>query len=60
MSPEPAYSVWMCLICGLVYDEKAGLPEEGLPPGTRWDEIPPGRFCPECGARKVDFELVKI
>ncbi len=51
---------WMCLICGWVYDEEAGLPEEGIPPGTKWDDVPPNWVCPECGARKEDFELMEI
>lgn len=51
---------WMCLICGWVYDEEAGLPEEGIAPGTRWEDVPPNWVCPECGARKEDFELIEI
>ena len=60
MKPEPTYSKWICLICGFIYDERTGLPEEGLPAGTHWDEIPPNWTCPECGAHKEDFEIVKI
>ena len=54
------YKTWMCLICGFIYDEAAGLPSEGLPPGTRWDDVPMNLVCPECGARKEDFEMVAI
>jgi rubredoxin len=50
---------WMCLICGWIYDEAAGLPEEGVAPGTRWEELPPNWTCPEW-ARKEDFEMVEI
>ena len=50
----------MCLICGWIYDEAAGVPESGIAPGTRWDEIPANWTCPECGARKEDFEMVEI
>ena len=60
MMPEQPYSRWMCLICGFIYDETEGLPEDGLAAGTRWEEIPPNWTCPECGARKEDFEMVKI
>jgi rubredoxin len=60
MTATAPYRTWMCLICGFVYDEAAGLPEEGLPPGTRWEDVPPNWACPECGARKEDFELVEI
>ena len=60
MTAAAPYRSWMCLICGFIYDETRGLPEEGLPAGTRWDEIPPNWTCPECGGRKEDFEMVKI
>ena len=54
------FKTWMCLICGWVYDEAAGLPEEGIAPGTRWEQVPMNWTCPECGARKEDFEMVTI
>jgi rubredoxin len=54
------YRTWMCLICGWVYDEAAGLPDEGIPPGTRWEDVPINWTCPECGARKEDFEMTEI
>lgn len=60
MMEKKDFNVWMCLICGFLYDEAAGLPEEGIPPGTRWEDIPMNWSCPECGARKEDFEMVKV
>ena len=60
MTAAAPYRSWICLICGFIYDEAAGLPEEGIPPGTRCEEVPPDWVCPECGARKEDFELVEI
>jgi rubredoxin len=54
------YKKYMCLICGFVYDEAAGLPDEGIAPGTKWEDIPINWTCPECGARKEDFEMVEI
>ncbi len=54
------YNDYMCVVCGFVYSEQAGLPEEGFPPGTRWEDIPPNWVCPECGAAKEDFEMVEI
>ncbi|KCV66186.1 rubredoxin [Bordetella bronchiseptica 99-R-0433] len=57
---ERTMRTWMCLICGWVYDEEAGLPDEGIAPGTRWEDVPPNWVCPECGARKEDFELMEI
>src|SRR5690348_17780614 len=51
---------YMCLICGWIYDEEVGSPEDGIAPGTRWEDVPPNWTCPECGARKGDFELVEF
>ena len=51
---------YMCLICGFVYEEAAGLPEEGIEPGTRWEDIPLSWRCPDCGAGKEDFEMVEV
>ena len=60
---EPARSLmktYMCVICGFIYEEEKGLPEEGIPPGTRWEDLPPTWTCPECGATKDDFEMIEI
>lgn len=54
------FKTYMCLICGFIYDEAAGVPEEGIAPGTKWDDVPMNWTCPECGARKEDFEMVEI
>lgn len=51
---------YMCLICGYIYSEEAGDPEEGLAPGTRWDDVPLSWRCPDCGAGKEDFDMVEI
>ncbi|MCP4410710.1 MAG: rubredoxin [Gammaproteobacteria bacterium] len=50
----------MCVICGWVHDEEKGDPEEGLAPGTRWEDIPLNWTCPECGASIEDFEMVEV
>jgi rubredoxin len=54
------FKTYMCLICGFVYDEAAGLPDAGIAPGTRWDDVPMNWTCPDCGARKEDFEMVEV
>jgi rubredoxin len=51
---------WQCATCGFIYAEADGLPEEGIPPGTRWADIPAGWICPDCGTRKSDFEMMEI
>jgi rubredoxin-NAD+ reductase len=48
---------YICLACGLIYDEAAGDPDSGLPPGTRFEDIPADWACPLCGVRKTDFQL---
>ncbi|HRO57614.1 MAG TPA: rubredoxin [Burkholderiaceae bacterium] len=50
----------MCVLCGFVYDESEGLPDEGIAPGTRWEDVPEDWACPECGAGKADFEMIEI
>ncbi len=49
---------YICDICGLIYDEKLGLPDEGIPPGTRLEDIPDDWVCPDCGATKDAFILL--
>ncbi len=51
---------YMCLICGWIYDEEKGWPEDGIPPGTFWEDVPSTWVCPECGATREDFEMVEI
>ncbi|MEH6581185.1 MAG: FAD-dependent oxidoreductase [Halioglobus sp.] len=56
---EP-YQVWECLVCGWIYDEVKGWPEDGILPGTRWEDIPDDWVCPECFVGKDDFEMVAV
>ncbi len=58
--PENDYKVWMCVICGWVYEEEKGCPEEGIAAGTRWEDVPEFFICPDCGAGKEDFEMIEI
>ncbi len=50
---------WKCIVCGFIYDEARGLPEEGIAAGTRWSDIPSDWSCPDCGTFKSDFEMVE-
>jgi rubredoxin-NAD+ reductase len=52
-------SKWECIVCGLVYDEKEGWPDDGIAPGTRWEDVPEDWLCPDCGVGKEDFELIE-
>ena len=49
-----------CMMCGWIYDEALGDPDEGIAPGTTWEDIPEDWYCPDCGASKEDFEMVEI
>ncbi len=49
---------YICRACGLIYDEAEGDPDSGLPPGTRFEDIPEDWSCPLCGVGKADFELL--
>lgn len=46
---------WECEECCFIYDEARGLPEEGIAPGTKWQDIPDDWVCPDCGVRKSMF-----
>jgi rubredoxin-NAD+ reductase len=52
-------SKWECIVCGLVYDEKAGWPDDGIAPGTKWENVPEDWLCPDCGVGKEDFQLLE-
>ena len=38
MSETKEFKSWVCIICGWVYDEEAGAPDDGIAPGTRWED----------------------
>jgi thiamine pyrophosphate-dependent acetolactate synthase large subunit-like protein/rubredoxin len=46
---------WLCTVCGYVYDEDAGEPLTGTPPGTRFADLPEDWKCPVCGSGKEVF-----
>ena len=47
---------WICIICGYIYDEAVGIPDQGIAAGTRFDDLPHDWVCPECGSPKESFE----
>ena len=46
---------YVCDICNWEYDEAAGLPDQGIAPGTKWENLPEDSKCPLCGAPKEMF-----
>ncbi|WJR66132.1 rubredoxin [Neorhizobium sp. CSC1952] len=49
--------IWECVLCGYRYDEALGDPDGGVPPGTRWEDVPDDWICPDCGASKHQFDM---
>jgi len=54
------FKTYICIVCGFIYDEAAGIPHEGIAPGTLWEDVPADWACPECGVSKSDFEIVEL
>ena len=42
---------YVCELCGYIYDELQGNPEQGIAPGTPFTAIHSGDECPLCGCR---------
>ena len=59
MSETATLQQWICTSCGFIYDPEQGDPDGGIPAGTAFEDIPNDWFCPVCGARKKDFELLE-
>ncbi len=52
------FKTYQCILCAFVYDEVEGYPHAGIAPGTRWADIPDTFECPDCEAKKADFEMI--
>ena len=46
---------YICDICAWEYDPEKGDPENDVPPGTAWEDVPDDWVCPVCGAPKDNF-----
>ncbi|MEI8352252.1 MAG: rubredoxin [bacterium] len=46
---------YVCNVCGYVYDPVKGDPDQGIAPGTPFEDIPADWVCPDCGVTKDDF-----
>jgi rubredoxin len=54
------FKSFICIVCGFVYSEEEGRPEDGIAPGTTWANVPEDWACPDCGVAKADFEAVEF
>ncbi len=46
---------YICDVCGYVYDEALGDPDNGIAPGTKWENVPEDWVCPLCAVGKDQF-----
>ena len=46
---------YVCDVCGYIYDPAKGDPDNGVKPGTAWEDAPENWVCPDCGASKEYF-----
>ena len=53
---EQIMDKYECTVCGYVYDPAEGDPDNGVDPGTSFEDLPDDWTCPVCGAGKEDFE----
>ena len=47
---------YVCSACGYEYDPVVGDPENGIEPGTAWEDVPEDWVCPLCSLGKDVFE----
>jgi rubredoxin len=54
---------YKCAVCPYIYDPAKGDPtygtDQGIAPGTPFEELPEDWFCPDCGGEKALFEVVE-
>ena len=48
---------YVCYICGFIYDESKGIPQDGIPAGTKWEDLPEDFVCPVCAGSKSAFRI---
>ena len=47
-----------CIVCGYIYDPALGDPDNGIEPGTAFEDLPEDWVCPDCGVPKTEFEKI--
>ena len=50
---------YVCDVCGYIYDEEIGDPDNGVEAGTKWEDVPEDFLCPLCGVGKDEFSEVE-
>ena len=49
---------YKCTVCGWIYDPEVGDPDNGIEPGTPFEDLPEDFVCPLCGEGKEVFEVI--
>jgi rubredoxin len=57
MNPENK-NKFLCEACPYIYDPEKGDPEDGIPPGTSFEDIPDDWLCPICKLDKTHFKKI--
>ncbi|MCI6169841.1 MAG: rubredoxin [Sodaliphilus pleomorphus] len=50
---------YICDVCGYVYDPAVGDPDNDIPAGTAFEDLPDSWLCPLCGVGKDEFSVVE-
>lgn len=53
---EALVKKYQCTACGYIYDPAKGDPDNGIPAGTAFEDLPEDWVCPVCGVGKDMFE----
>jgi rubredoxin len=56
---RPRMTKYICSVCDYVYDPEVGDPENGVEPGTAFEDLPDDWVCPDCGVDKDEFEALE-
>ena len=46
---------YVCGVCGYIYDEAAGDPDNGIAAGTKFEDLPEDWVSPLCSVGKDEF-----
>jgi len=49
---------YRCIICAYIYDPENGDPDNGIEPGTSFEDLPDDWVCPLCFVGKDQFEAI--
>jgi rubredoxin len=58
LAGETLMKKYICDVCGYIYDPAKGDPENDIPPGTAFEQLPEDWLCPECGVPKTQFTVL--